>query len=179
MRRRPERVLLFRSGRHLQTALAALAADSPGCEVTVVATSAAVSLLDQIGVDPRRRILYDRTPFFHPGPFMRSRAWLRAVGGRFDRVCVLWNDPDGSGQSNVDRTALAVHPSGFTAITADGALHALPSGPLLAREARRAVLSMGVRLALTVGVFVPARIARLAGAGSGRSASPRSGVRPC
>jgi hypothetical protein len=161
MRRRPERILLFRSGRHLRVALDALGADSPGCDITIVATPAAASVLDQIGIDAAHRILYDRTPFFQPWPFLTSGAAARVFAGRFDRVCVLWNDPDGSGHTNVDHTALAVSPRGFTAITADGTLILHRTGPLLVREMGRAVRSIGVALALGLCLFLPARLVRI------------------
>ena len=160
MRTRPERILLFRSGRHLRAAIAALRAGSPGCAITVVATPAAVALLDQVGVDAAHRIVYDRTPFFRPWPFLTSPAGVRAIAGRFDRVCVLWNDPDGSGQANVDRTALAVSPRGFTSITADGSITAHRAGPLVAREIGRAAASLGVAAALNLLLFLPARLLR-------------------
>jgi hypothetical protein len=160
MRARPERILLFRSGRHLQAAVDALRADSPHCDITVVATPAAVPLLEQIGIDAAHRIVYGRTPFFRPWPFATSRAGLRAIAGRFDRVCVLWNDPDGSGQSNVDRTALTISPRGFTSITADGTLTAHRTAPLVAREIGRAAASALIAAALGLFVFVPARLLR-------------------
>ena len=160
MRTRPERILLFRSARHLGAAIDALRADSPGCAIVVVATPPAVALLDRIGIDAAHRIVYDRTPFFQPWPFLTSAAGVRAVAGRFDRVCVLWNDPDGSGQANVDLTALVVSPRGFTSITADGSITAHRAGPLVARELGRAVASFGVAAALNLLLFLPARLLR-------------------
>jgi hypothetical protein len=157
----PEQILLFRSGRHLRVAIDALQADSPGCDITVVATPEAVPVLEQAGLDRRHRIIYDRTPFFQPFSFITSAAGIRAVAGRFDRVCVLWNDPDGSGQANVDQTALLVKPTGFTAITADGRLLPRRTAPLVAREAGRAAMSMAVAAVLLVGLFLPARLVRL------------------
>ncbi len=158
---RPERILLFRSARHLGLAMDALRAVSPGCDITVVATPAALPVLQLAGVDESHRIIYDRTPFFQPVSFITSGAGLRALTGRFDRVCVLWNDPDGSGQANVDQTALLVKPTGFTAITAAGTLLPHRTAPLLARESIRAVTSMAVAAVLLAGLFVPARVLRL------------------
>ncbi len=160
MRKPPERVLLFRSGRHLRTALDALEAASPGCQVTVVATPPAVPLLDQMGIAADRRLIYERTPFFGAWPFLTSPAgaWVRRR--RFDRVCVLWNDPNGTGQANVDRTAMLVSPRGFTAITADGSLIVRRTVPLLAREASRAAASLGVAALLGACLFLPARLLR-------------------
>ncbi|MGE3176939.1 MAG: hypothetical protein AB7O32_05690 [Vicinamibacterales bacterium] len=161
MPRRPERILLFRSGRHLQVAIDALRSDAPGCAITVVATPPAVPLLKQAGIDEAHRLIYTETPFFRPFRFLFSRAGLRALAGRFDRVCVLWNDPDGSGHANVDQTALLVSPGGFTAITADGRLLPHRTAPLVAREGRRAIRSIAVGAALTLGLFLPARAVRL------------------
>lgn len=156
----PERILLFRSGRHLKTALDALRAASPGCDITVVATPATASVLDQNGIDAAHRILYERTAFFQPWPFITSASGARAWAGRFDRVCVLWNDPSGSGQVNVDHTALAVSPLGFTAITADGSLIEHRTGAILRRELARAVSSAGVAVLLGLCLFLPARLMR-------------------
>jgi hypothetical protein len=156
----PDRVLLFRSGRHLGAALDALRADAPGCEITVVATPAAVRLLDELGIEARHQIIYDRTPFFQPWPFITSAAGARALAGRFDRVCVLWNDPDGSGQANVDQTALLISPSGFTAVTADGRLIVHHTARMLARELARAVASVGIAAVLGLCLFLPARLCR-------------------
>jgi len=160
MSARPERILLFRSGRHLQTALDALRAESPSCDITVVATPAARPALEQAGIGCSHRILYDRTPFFRPWPFITSAAGARALTGRFDRVCVLWNDPDGSGQVNVDHTALTVSPLGFTAITADGSLIGHRTGAIVKREVSRAVASMGIATLLGLCLFLPARLLR-------------------
>lgn len=170
MRTRPERVLLFRSGRHLQVALDALQRDSPGCAVTVVAMPAAAAALDAAGVSDEQRILYAATPFFKPWPFLTSAAWRRAVAGGFDRVCVLWNDPEGAGQANVDYTALTVAPTGFTAVTPDGALVARPTGANLRRAASRAAASLAVGAVLAA-LWVPARIATAGRALTGRHAS--------
>lgn len=157
---RPERILLFRSGRHLKTALDALRAGSPGCDITVVATPAAAVALDQNGIGAGRRILYERTPFFQPWPFLTSAAGARAWAGRFDRVCVLWNDPDGSGQVNVDHTALTVSPFGFTAITADGSLIEHRTTAIVRREAVRAVSSTAIAMLIGLCLFLPARLLR-------------------
>ncbi|MGE0864475.1 MAG: hypothetical protein AB7P34_11290 [Vicinamibacterales bacterium] len=156
----PERILLFRSGRHLATALAALRAASPGCDITVVATPAAAPALEQNGIDAGHRLLYDRTPFFQPWPFLTSAAGARAWAGRFDRVCVLWNDPDGAGQVNVDHTALVVSPLGFTAITADGSLIVHRTTTIVRREAARAVSSIGIAMLIGLCLFLPARLLR-------------------
>jgi hypothetical protein len=156
----PERILLFRSGRHLKTALDVLRAESPGCDITVVATPVAANVLDQNGIDAAHRILYERTAFFQPWPFITSAAGARAWAGRFDRVCVLWNDPNGAGQVNVDHTALAVSPFGFTAITADGSLIEHRTGAIVRRELARAASSAGIAILLGLCLFLPARLLR-------------------
>lgn len=160
MPKRPERILLFRSGRHLRTALDALAVASPGCEITVVATPGAAAALDEARIPSERRLLYDRTPFFQPWPFITSATGYQAWRQRFDRVCVLWSDPDGAGHGNVDRTALLLAPSGFTAITADGRLMPHRTAPLLRREVTRAIRSLGLGALLGLTVFLPARLLR-------------------
>lgn len=169
MRGQPERILVFRSGRHLQVALAALRAAAPSCEITVVARPDAAVALDQAGIDADHRIPYDRTPLFQPLPFITSHAGRRAVAGRFDRVCVLWNGPDGAGQANVDYTALMVSPLGFTAITPDGTLLARRTSANLGREAARAVLSAAVATFLGLTLFLPARVLALRRGAAGRA----------
>jgi hypothetical protein len=52
-----ERILLFRSGRHLHAAVEALRADAPDCDITIVGTPAALPLLEQIGVDAEHRMV--------------------------------------------------------------------------------------------------------------------------
>lgn len=159
MRTQPERILLFRSGRHLGVALAALRRESPGCDITVVTTPAGASALDEAGVPANRRVLFERTPLFQPLAFASSGA-ARVLWRRFDRVCVLWSNPNGAGHSNVDRTALLVSPSGFTAVTADGQLVLRPTWPVIRREARRAVRSSALLAGLCLAVFLPARVLR-------------------
>lgn len=160
MRRQPERILVFRSGRHIGTALSRLQEAYPGCDVTVVTTPAAVPVLDAHGVDADHRIVFDRAPFFSPWAFFTSTAYAEVRRRDFDRVCVLWHDQDGTGQSNVDRTALTVRPFGFTAITPDGSLAGQWPGAALVREVIRGMVSIGVGAAIVALLFVPARIAR-------------------
>lgn len=158
MRTRPERILLFRSGRHLQVAIDALRAGSPGCDITVVAAPSAAPALEAAGVDAAHRLFYDATPFFKPWPFLRSAAWRSAVAGGYDRVCVLWNDPEGAGQANVDDTALTVAPRGFTAITPDGRCLPRRTGANLRRVAVRAAVSLALCAGLAMALWLPARI---------------------
>jgi hypothetical protein len=160
VRTQPERILLFRSGRHLGTALTRLQAVYPGCEITVVTTPAAEGVLESVGIDREHRIVFDRGQFFTPWQFFISDAGAAVRSQDFDRVCVLWHDQDGTGQSNVDRTALTVSPLGFIAITPDGSFILHWPGAAIAREAIRAVASIGIAAALFALLFVPARIAR-------------------
>ncbi len=160
MQRPPERILLFRSGRHIGTALSRLQESYPGCDITVVTTPAAVPALEQAGIDAEHRIVFDRAQFFSPWSFFTSEAGAEARRRDFDRVCVLWHDQSGSGQSNVDRTALTVWPFGFTAITPDGTLHEQWPGMAMAREVVRGAASIAIGAAIVTLLFVPARIAR-------------------
>lgn len=156
----PERILLFRSGRHIGTALTRLREVYPGCDVTIVTTPPAVRALELAGVDPAHLIVYDRAPVFSPTTFFFSAAGAEARRRDFDRICVLWHDQDGTGQSNVDRTALTVSPFGFTAITPDGTMTDQFPGVALVREVARAAASIAVGAAIVTFLLVPARIAR-------------------
>jgi hypothetical protein len=161
MRARPKRVLLFRSGRHLQVALDAIDRRWPGALVTVVTSSSGLRLLDQAGVDQRRRIVYDRSSLFAARPFLMSGCFWRALAIRPDVVAVLWSAPDGHGHSNVDRTAMLIAPGGFVAITPDGSVLGRRWAPLLAREAVRCAASFAVDAAIALLLYVPARAARV------------------
>lgn len=157
MRERPKRVLLFRSGRHLTTALDAIERALPGAEVTVVATPPAEAAVEQAGIPETRRIIYDRTPFFNPLAFLTSSCYWRALAARPDHVAVLWNSPSGEGQSNVDHTAMLVAPGGFVAITPNGSLVLRHWLPLFLSEARRGMLSVFVGGAIGIVLYLPAR----------------------
>ena len=111
----PESVLLIRSGRHLGVALGALATASPGCRVTVLATPGIERAAVEADERVRRRLLiYDSRPRFEPMALLRSGLVLSLWRQRFDRVAVLWPDRTGTGQSNVDRSALLVAPRAST-----------------------------------------------------------------
>lgn len=157
---RPERVLLLRSGRHLQTALDALVRELPGSEITVLATASGASALEDARIPPARRLVYDRTPFFRPWRVLFSPAGFAVLRGRFDRVCVLWTDPEGAGHGNVDRTALLLSPRGFTAITPDGRLVRRRTSQILGGEWTRGLRSMAVAALLGLCVFLPAALLR-------------------
>lgn len=152
---RRRRVLLLRTGRHLQVALTALAARWPGCEFAVVGTPGSEPAIAQAGVPAERTFVYDAAPTFQPAAFRFSRAGRAARGWGFDHLAVLWNDPAGSGQGNVDRTAFWLAPFGFVAVTPDGGLVDRSLWPHVARQARRAAVSLVAAPVLGL-LFVPA-----------------------
>ena len=86
--------------------------------------------------------VYDAAPTFQPAAFRFSRAARAAQRWGFDRVAVLWNDPTGSGQGNVDRTAFWLAPLGFVAVTPDGRMVDRLLWPHVMRQGRRAVVSL-------------------------------------
>jgi hypothetical protein len=151
----PERILLIRSGRHLAIAIAALQSRWPGCEIGVVATAGSESALAEAGVSARNTFVYTRRSRFSPLAFFFSTTAVAVRLWRFDRVAVLWNDPDGAGQGNVDRTAFLLAPRGFVAITPDGSLVERCVLPQIRREVRRAVRSLGVAVVLGA-LYLPA-----------------------
>lgn len=165
MRERRKRILLLRSGRHLETALEALRASAPDCAITVVTTPAGIAATEAAGIPSAQQWIFTRTAFFEPWPFIRSGLGRQAARQRFDQVCVLWNDPEGAGHGNVDRTALLVSPSGFTAITPDGRVVERRTSRVLVHEALRAVTSVCLMALLGLFVFLPARALRSIGVG--------------
>jgi hypothetical protein len=169
---RPEvhrpRVLLLRTGRHLQVALGALGRHFPGCEVAVVGTPGSEAAIAQAGVPGGLTFVYDARPTFDPWAFGLSRAARAARRWGFDHVAVLWNDPSGVGQGNVDRTAFSLAPRGFWAVTPDGGLIERRLWPQLRRELMRGLASLAVGSVLAL-VFIPAYLA-------GRGPQPASGT---
>src|SRR4051794_19698362 len=152
----PERMLLIRSGRHLAIALAAIEAQFPGCEVAVVGTPGSEHAIEQAGIPRERIYVYSRRPRFTPLAFAFSTTSLSARLWRFDRVAVLWNDPDGNGQGNVDRTALLLNSGrAFLAITPDGGLVQRSMWPQVAHEMRRTVTSVAAAVMLGA-LYLPA-----------------------
>jgi len=152
---RPERILLLRSGRHLQVALAALRAHAPGCAIAVVGTPGTERSIEQAGVPAGDLFIFSARPRFSPAAFVLSGTAQAVRGWGFTRVAVLWNDPDGAGQGNVDRTAFALAPRGFLAIAPDGRLIARRLAPQVWHEARRAMASL-VTAAMLGALFLPA-----------------------
>jgi len=167
---RRDRVLLLRSGRHLRVAIAALQSRWPNCEIAVVGTVGSEAAIEQAGVPAGNRFIYARRPRFSPAAFLCSATFVAARLWRFDHVAVLWNDPDGAGQGNVDRTALVLAPRGFVAITPDGTIIERGLAPQVRREVRRAVRSLLVAVMLAA-LYVPALLL-----GRGRRVAWRRGA---
>ena len=142
------RILLLRSGRHLQVALDALRSQWPDGEIAVVGTSGSEAALAQAGIDPAHTFIYSKRNRYTPLSFFLSATSVAARRWRFNQVAVLWNDPDGSGQGNVDRTAFLLAPRGFVAITPDGRVTERRLWPQVYREMRRAVASILIAIVL-------------------------------
>jgi hypothetical protein len=151
----PRRILLLRSGRHLRVAMEALAVRYPGCHIGVVGTPGSQTALRQAGILERDAFLHDR-PRFLPAAFFFSRTALAVRRWRYDQVAILWNDPDGQGQGNVDRTALAMSPGGYLAVTPDGSVVERALWPQLRTEALRVLASVAVAAVLGVFLYAPA-----------------------
>jgi hypothetical protein len=164
-----ERILLVRSSRHLRVAVDALAAHSPGCHIGVLGTPGSEVAMEQAGVAAADRFIYTRRPRFSPIAFLLSPTAIAVRRWHYDRVAILWNDPTGSGQGNVDRTALVMSPRGYLAIAPDGRIVERSSWPQFRRELARAAASIVVGGTLAALLYVPALLlkpfARLAGAG--------------
>jgi hypothetical protein len=151
----PERVLLFRSGRHLRVAVDALRGRFPDCEIAVVGTPGSEGVIAQAGVAPQHAFIYSAKPRFTPLAFGSSRTAMAARRWRFTRVAILWNDPDGRGQGNVDRTAFGLAPLGFLAITPDGGIVERSPFSQVGHEVRRTLVSLMAGVVLGA-LYVPA-----------------------
>jgi hypothetical protein len=153
-----ERVLLIRSARHLRVAMDALERRYPGCAIGVIGTPGSEHAAAQAGVGPADY-------FYYPGSRIRPVALLASKAARsarswgFTRVAILWQDPDGTGQGNVNRTALALSPFGFLAITPDGTIIERSTWRQARTECARAAASLVVGTALGALLYGPARIA--------------------
>jgi hypothetical protein len=155
--RGPERIVLLRSGRHLRVAIDALACRYPGCRIAVVGTPGSEPALAQAGVPAGDCFIY-RAPRLQPLAFFFSRTALAVRRWRYDRVAILWNDPEGTGQGNVDRTALAISPRGYLAITPDGTIVERSLTPQIRTECIRVAASCTVGAALGVFLYLPALV---------------------
>jgi len=154
------RILLLRSGRHLRVALDALAIRFPGCQIGVVGTPGSQAALQQVGIEDSDTFLYERTRFL-PAAFFFSRTALAVRRWRYDQIAILWNDPDGQGQGNVDRTALTMNPGGYLAVTPDGTIVERALWPQLRTEALRVLASLAVGAVLGVFLYGPALAMKL------------------
>lgn len=152
-----QRILLLRSGHHLRVAMDALSVHAPGCHIGVVGTPGSKPAIEQAGIAEADAFVYD-APRFQPLAFVFSRTALAARRWRYDRVAILWNDPDGKGQGNVDRTALAMSPRGYLAITPDGRVVERALMPQVRTELVRTVASLAVGATLGVLLYVPALV---------------------
>jgi hypothetical protein len=150
------RILLLRSGRHLQVALAALDARFPGAQVAVVGTPGGERAILEAGIAEDRTFIYQGRRFT-PVAFFASRAAAAARRWRFDQVAVLWNDPAGTGQGNVDRTALLLTRRGFLAVTPDGSIVECEGFRQARHETRRAAASLATGVILGA-LYVPAMV---------------------
>jgi hypothetical protein len=135
----------------------ALAARFPGCQIGVVGTPGSQAAIEQAGIAGGDRFEY-AAPRFQPLAFLFSTTARRARRWRYDQVAILWNDPDGGGQGNVDRTALLMRPRGYLAITPDGRLVDRALLPQVRREVLRTVASVGVTTVLGAFLYLPALI---------------------
>ena len=129
----------------------------------MVGTPGSEAAIAQAGVPSAHTFVYDAATTFQPAAFRFSRAARAAHRWGFDRVAVLWNDPSGSGQGNVDRTAFWLAPRGFVAVTPDGRMVDRSLWPHVRRQspARRGVAGAAPVLGV---LFVPALAGRLAAA---------------
>jgi hypothetical protein len=157
MRRESTRIVLLRSGRHLGVAIDALSRRFPGCRIAVVGTPGAQPAIEQAGIAASDVFVFSRARF-QPLAFLFSRTALAVRRWRYDQVAILWNDPDGQGQGNVDRTALTMSPRGYLAVTPDGTVVERALLPQLRTEAVRAMASVGVASALGLLLYVPALV---------------------
>jgi len=154
----PKRILLLRSGRHLRVAMDSLTARFPGCRVAVVGTPGSEAAISMTDVRPGDAFIY-RAPRMQPFAFLFSPTALAVWRWRYDHVAILWNDPDGTGSGNVDRTACVLSPRGYLAITPDGTIVERSAWPQVRREVVRLGASAAVGAALGLLLYLPAIVA--------------------
>jgi len=157
---RRDNVVLLRSGRHLRVAVETLTNIFPGRRLLVVSQPGTETILDQLGIEEGQRIIYGARRFFSPLAFACSAAGRRLRREGIGDVAVLWNDPEGMGQSNVNRTALLLSPKGFLAIAPDGSVHRQWTVAVLGRETRRILWSTGAWILIQVFLLLPAALLR-------------------
>jgi hypothetical protein len=155
---RQRRILVLRSGRHLDVAVHALAARYPGCHVGVVGTAGSAAALAQAGIAPEDSFLYP-APRFQSLGFPLSSAARAARKWRYDEVAILWSDAQGSGQGNVNRMALTLSLRGYLAVTPDGTVLHRPLWSQVRAECVRIVTSavVAVRVVAVV-LYAPVHL---------------------
>jgi hypothetical protein len=134
----------------------ALRARTPRCHIGVVGTAGSEAAIAQAGVAAADSFVYPKPGRLQPWSFVFSPTAWRARRWGYDQVAVLWNDPDGTGQGNVDRTALVMSPRGFLAIAPDGTLVERSSWRQCRAEGVRLAASLGVGAALALLLYLPA-----------------------
>jgi hypothetical protein len=154
-------IVLFRSGRHIQAAAKALRSQYSGCRLVVVTQPGTGQILDQLEIGAEDRYIYGATKFFSPFRFAFSAAGRRLRSRSFDRIAVLWNDPQGTGSINVNRTALLLAPKGFLAVTPGGSIIEQDTWIYARREAVRTIYSVGALLVILLMLILPAALLRL------------------
>lgn len=154
----PERILLLRSGRHLRVAMDAVTARFPGCRIGVVGTPGSEAAMATADVRPGDAFIYG-APRMQPLAFLFSSTAIAVWRWRYHHVAILWNDPDGTGSGNVDRTACVLSPRGYLAITPDGTIVERSPWPQVRREVVRIGASAAVGAALGLLLYFPALIA--------------------
>jgi hypothetical protein len=137
----------------------ALAARFPGCTVGVVGTPGSETPVAQAGVAPEDYFLYPAARV-QPIAFAMSATARACRRWRYDHVAILWHDPEGTGQGNVDRTALTLSPFTYMAITPDGTIVDRSSWRQAAFECVRIVASLAVGAAMGVFLFGPPKAGR-------------------
>jgi hypothetical protein len=154
-------IVLLRSGRHIHVAARSLRNLWPGCRLLVVSQPGTELVLDELGILPEDRFLYSRKKFFSPLSFALSSACRQLRSRSFDKVAVLWGDPEGKGYANVSRTALLLSIGGFFAVTPDGSVIHQETWHTLKREFQRAAYSIAVFGLLQIFLYLPAAFLRL------------------
>jgi hypothetical protein len=155
---RSSTMVILRSGRHLACALEALHSSGFGGRIVVVSQPGTEPSLEAAGVGPGERLIYDRRRTFSARAFLTSPAGRAVRATRFDSLAVLWTEPHGRGFENVNRTALALSPRGFLAITPDGVIRQVRPWRVASREVMRCAWSMTALAVLSVGVLLPALV---------------------
>jgi hypothetical protein len=135
----------------------ALIARFPGCRIGVVGTPGSEAALATADVRPGDAFIY-RAARIQPFAFLFSPTALAVWRWKYDHVAILLNDPDGTGSGNVDRTACALSPRGYLAITPDGTIVERSPWPQLRREVVRVAASTAVGAALGVLLYIPATV---------------------